>query len=242
MTPATPTPADRRLYGTLVDDVYELRAAGLDVARYKGDFRVGNDVLTAAQLRGKAAEARNRRQARRPDAPRARMARHEIVKTASRAAGGDEGRDAVRQGSAATVDDLEPNAGAAGGADTPAPITEATADVPDKFWRAVGPQEPTPSTTLQGPMPNAGDGGESAATRCRPSPPNSNDLCGCGHPRSHFGRCWFRRGYAEPNVNPTRRPPRTHTARLTELEARNAALEKALAEIRAHLGMGREHR
>ena len=50
-------------------------------------------------------------------------------------------------------------------------------------------------------------------------------LCGCGSPRSHFGRCWFRRGYSGPIVNPTRRPPRTHTARLTELEIRNKALE-----------------
>lgn len=78
--PAPPTPADRRLYGDLVDDVYLLRAAFKDVARFKGGYRVDADVVDAAGIRKLAAEVRARQQAlkatRKPDSPRRPLARH----------------------------------------------------------------------------------------------------------------------------------------------------------------------
>jgi len=63
---AVPTPAERRLYGDLADDVVYLRKiCGLVVAPFKGDFRVGTnadlDVVTASGLRMRARQERERR-------------------------------------------------------------------------------------------------------------------------------------------------------------------------------------
>lgn len=207
----TPTKADAILYGPLVADVYELRAAGHDVARFKGDYRVGKDVLTAAELRAKAAELRNRRQARKPDAPRSPMARHEIERVP--------GAGDLRAGVAGTAE-INDRPG------SPSAEHRPTADVRDKFWRAVGPS----STKLQGLLPNAGDGGEPAATRCRPSPTTpAIDLCGCGRSFAHGGRCWFRRGWPGPDKGPTAIKRASEPARA----ARNGNIAALWAEVDA---------
>lgn len=116
------------VYGPLDDDVALLASDGKVIRRHDGMYRLNGatEKLTAAMVRGMAAEVRNRRLDA-ATAPRATKAGH--------------------------------------GSYPQRPYAER----PDKFWRAVGPSE---STKLQGPMPNAGDGGETAATRCRPSPFN----------------------------------------------------------------------
>lgn len=135
----------------------------------------------------------------------------------SRAASGEEGRDEpVRPGSAAVVA-LEPNAGAAGGADAPAPIRESRSPA---FTTS-------DSTEPVVPAGNEGRSGErdasapgdqpkvSAAAK-RPAKPvcsadQPTDLpapsvtCPCGRKSGHGGRCWFMRGDAGPP--PTRRKP-----------------------------------
>lgn len=101
---------------------------------------------------------------------------------------------------------------------------ERRLEKPDPEMMGVLPKAPRAGTALretarlQGPMPNAGDGGETAATRCRPSPilsaalnvattivaPGAQDLmpgvCGCGRPKRTCGRCWFKRGLEGPIV------------------------------------------
>lgn len=64
--PAKPTPGptdqERRIYGELVDDILYLRNdCGFYAARFKGDYRIGNEVLTAAGVREKACTERRRR-------------------------------------------------------------------------------------------------------------------------------------------------------------------------------------
>jgi hypothetical protein len=68
--PATDNPPDvaapmseeaiaRRLFGELADDILLLRKRGYDVARFKGDFRVDREVLSAEQLSAKAKALRS---------------------------------------------------------------------------------------------------------------------------------------------------------------------------------------
>lgn len=120
---ATPTPVDRRLYGDLADDVVLLRSDGRVVARFKGGFRVDShpEIFTAAQVRGMAAEVRNRRESK-PVAPRSRMARHEITKRREGTPAGE---------SEGTVDTPRGPGGAL--------ATPSKAGVRGKYWRAAGP-------------------------------------------------------------------------------------------------------
>jgi hypothetical protein len=61
-TPKAPgaSDAERRIYGELIEDVLFLRDRGHLVARFKGDYRIDGDVVSAAGLRERAnAERKN---------------------------------------------------------------------------------------------------------------------------------------------------------------------------------------
>jgi hypothetical protein len=322
---AGPSPIDRKLYGDLADDIVLLRSDDRVVSRYKSGFRVDSwpEIFTAAQVRGMAATVRNRRlsaatalvtknghEITGADAQRSRMAAHRIERTTSRAAGGVEGRDAVRQGSAAAVDRLEPSAGAAGGAEAPAPITrtgeyrpsgesEGTPAITDRAGVALakhicakcgGPRSkwsrelckgcyvptgrpPNPKPEARNPFEQAaparvpaGDPGQPGGSHVAPAPAPEvarpatpatdlaarlatnplGALCGCGMLRSHVGRCWHRRGLADPGPVASKPKPSKVArdgnitalwAAVDALTSASARLEKAVAELRGLLSM-----
>ena len=52
------TTVDRKLHGPLADDVVFLRNKGHTVARFKGDYRIDDDIVSLVELRQRASELR----------------------------------------------------------------------------------------------------------------------------------------------------------------------------------------
>ena len=193
-------------YGDLADDIALLATYGKVIRRHDGMYRLNGAIekLTAAQVRGMAAELRNRRLAvryapamkagheiasdRGPDDPRARMARHEITKTREGTPAGEGEGTLAMHADQAGIALAKPTCTKCGGprskwskghcavcyaqAGRGSYPQRPTADVPDKFWRAVEPaNEPTKScggrgvrTTEDNPAPHASRSQQGQAT------------------------------------------------------------------------------
>ena len=162
--------AARSPYGDLADDIALLASDGKVIRRHDGMYRLNGatEKLTAAMVRGLAAEVRNRRMAARsaakPDAPRARMASHEITKTREGTPSGD-GAGTLCEGQVGSTvaktctkcggPRSKESKGLCAGCYTPKgwpgnPKPETRnpfGQAPDKFWRAVAPLEDSAQVT-----------------------------------------------------------------------------------------------
>lgn len=217
-----PSDIDRRRYGdTLARAIHLVRTGGTPVAPYKnGLFRVGDGaamhVCSAADIHGMAAKVTRPK----PDAPRARMARHEITKTAAGTPPG--GREGTVAASGPGISPAKYICASCGGPRSKWSKTlcatcyaqvgrgsypaQPTADVRDKFWHAVEPSTAGPEQGAASNSPPPDDAPQAARIEeptATPAPAvgasAGTDLCGCGRPRlPAHGRCWAIRGLPGP--------------------------------------------
>lgn len=165
---SAPTPVDRKLYGDLADDVHLLRSRGHDVARFKGDFRVDREVLTAAELRGRANAARAKQQA--------------AMLCACGKPASHKGMCPVRW-----LKRKENNGPTGNRAKQPA----ETIDKPQR-----GPSVPPTDASAPEKSTSRVSGAVPGKRRHRAVDPTT--VCGCGRPGNHYGQCWVRRGLSGP--------------------------------------------
>jgi len=178
--------AARSPYGDLADDIALLATDGKVIRRHDGMYRLNGatEKLTAAMVRGLAAEVRNRRMAARsaakPDAPRARMASHEITKTREGTPSGD-GAGTLCEGQVGST-------------------------VAKTCTKCGGPRSKESKGLCAGCYTPKGWPGNPKAEARNPFGAH----CRCGQLRSHGGRCWARRGLDGPasgKRKPWKAPP-----------------------------------
>lgn len=205
--------AERRIYGELLPDVLYLRSRGLLVARFKGDYRVGAEVLTAAGLRERANTLRKSTPAVEPPA-----------------------RKVVAPAAPKPEPTPKPRKNAA------APRICAKCGGPRSAWSTaicracylVKPRQIEKVDAALGAGRSAAKAAEvagisEATARRRAENVHGGDdrPCGCGRPARHLGRCWFRRGESGPRDE----TPATLDTDPRRLAIRIGKLEAAVAEL-----------
>lgn len=140
MTVTGPSIIDRRLHGDMADAIFDLRSDGRIVARYKNGFRVDSS----------------------PEIYSAAQIRGMAIELKRRRQAAAVGRKPDSPRRPMARHEIERNLPAVG---NPPAIGESSARAENEAASGAA-----LAAKLQGPMPNAGDGGETAATRGRPSP------------------------------------------------------------------------
>lgn len=176
-----PVPAIRAVrlrFGDDADAVMTLRAAHKTVRPFGTQYSVDEEIVDSAELHRMAAAENARRDAK---------AKRTKRKTAS-------GNPPLGKGE-----------GTAGRADGPGSALAANSDATPPGCVDDGSGFTPPDPVVPPRATSQTEGAVTPTVEPAPTTGIRPALCGCGNPRAHFGRCWFRRGYAGPKNKSTAR-------------------------------------